>query len=325
MQADPVVVGATLPLTGPVADFGAAQRRGVEAALARVNDDGGVDVGGEQRKVELVVVDDEGDADVAGQRALILVRRQEPSAALLGACAPPVTLVRVAEARDVPLVSACGPLPQPDSPVPATSTWQLGPSAGAHAAAVAGAIGPPELGPVALVVSPGRSSAAWSAALTAAGQPLAGTWTRGAGGWDATVTAARAAGATRVVAVTGPPEGLLLWQAVVGQGWQPRAAYVRDAGLSTSWIRAVGQRGEGVVTDLVGAPGSTPEQAVEQASAAATDVLLDALSRADSARRTDIAEALATGPAALLGAQDDGEPPALATWRDGELEPLPGG
>jgi ABC-type branched-subunit amino acid transport system substrate-binding protein len=202
--------------------------------------------------VELVVVDDEGNPDVAGQRALVLVRRQEPSAALLGACAPAVTLVRVAEARQVPLVSACGPLPQPDSPVPVASTWQLGPSPDAHAAAVAAALGPPGSGPVALVVSPGRSPAAWASALAAAGQPLAGTWTRGPGGragWEVTAAQVRASGATRVLAVTDPPDGLLLWQAVVQQGWQPRAAYVRDAGLSTSWIRAVGEAGEGVVTD----------------------------------------------------------------------------
>jgi ABC-type branched-subunit amino acid transport system substrate-binding protein len=313
-------------LSGPVADFGGAQQRGIEAALARANDAGGVDVGGEQRRVELVVVDDEGNPDVAGQRALVLVRRQEPSAALLGACAPAVTLVRVAEARQVPLVSACGPLPQPDSPVPVASTWQLGPSPGAHAAAVAAALGPPGSGPVALVVSPGRSPAAWASALAAAGQPLAGTWTRGPGGragWEVTAAQVRASGATRVLAVTDPPDGLLLWQAVVQQGWQPRAAYVRDAGLSTSWIRAVGEAGEGVVTDLVGDAGSTPEQAVEEASAVATDVVLVALSRAGSARRSDIAEALAAGPAVLLGTPDAGPPPVLGTWRDGGLEQLP--
>lgn len=322
-------MGAALPLSGPVAAFGHAQRRGLERAVARVNRRGGVDVAGERREVELVVLDHRGDADVAGQRALVLVRRRAPVAALLGACAPPLTVVRVAEAREVPLVSGCGPLPLPDTPVAPGHTWQLGPGEGEHAAAVVAALGPAAHGPVALLTTAGRSASAHAAALAAAGQAVAGTWARGpagpqgAAGWQEAVHAAQQAGATRVLALTEPPDGLALWRELDRQGWRPRAAYVRDAGLTGAWPSLRG--GDGVLTDLHGPPGRTPEQVAEQAAGQAMQVLLDALSQAGSARRGDVDRALAGTAARLLGSPGPGTPPQLGVWRDGGLVTLPRG
>ena len=91
-----LVLGAALPLTGVLGPLGAAEQRGVERALARVNADGGVVVAGERRRVELLVRDTGSVPDVAGQSALVLVRGPFRPIALIGPCAPPVPLVRVA-------------------------------------------------------------------------------------------------------------------------------------------------------------------------------------------------------------------------------------
>lgn len=320
VQADPVVVGATLPLSGPLAAFGAAQRRGVQAVVDRANAGAGVRVGGEPRQVRLVVLDDRGDADVAGQRALVLVRGRDAAAALLGACAPPVTVVLVAEAREVPLVSGCGPLPLPARAVPPAHTWQLGPDDDAHAAAVATALVARGRGPVAVLGTAGRATAAHTAALAASGAEISGVWSRGpagpqgTAGWREAVEAARTSGATRVLALTEPPDGLLLWQELARQGWRPDAAYVRDAGLTPGWPGL--PAADGVLTDL---HGSSPAEGAEAGAAAAAQALLDALGRAGSARRVDIGEALAGGPARLLGSSGGGSAPQLGSWQDGVL------
>ena len=56
-SAAPVVVGMTLPLSGPDAPFGAALRDGAQLAVARANAAGGV----AGRPIELALRDDGGD------------------------------------------------------------------------------------------------------------------------------------------------------------------------------------------------------------------------------------------------------------------------
>src|SRR5438046_4817551 len=60
--AQPVMVGAVVPLTGRYGAGGAQVRAGYEIAVEHINTAGGVTVGGKKQPLELVLLDDESDA-----------------------------------------------------------------------------------------------------------------------------------------------------------------------------------------------------------------------------------------------------------------------
>ena len=69
--AQTIKIGTPLALTGGLADEGKKQVVAYEMWLKRVNDAGGIDVGGQKRKVELIRYDYQTD----GQRAQQLAER----------------------------------------------------------------------------------------------------------------------------------------------------------------------------------------------------------------------------------------------------------
>src|SRR6266699_2114671 len=60
--AQPVKVGAVVPLTGRYGAGGAQVRAGYEIAVEHINAAGGVTVGGKKMPIELTLLDDESDA-----------------------------------------------------------------------------------------------------------------------------------------------------------------------------------------------------------------------------------------------------------------------
>lgn len=314
------MIGAALPLTGELAALGAAQREGAERAVARVNEDGGLDVGGTRRPVELAVRDTGSVAEAAAQFALILVRGPEEVVALLGPCTPPLSLVRVAEARLVPLLTGCQPLPAAGL----HHTWQVGPTEDARAAAVFTALA--DAGPArrtALLLSNERAEQPWSAAAAGAGFSVVSTGRPTGADWAGAVAQAAAAGADVVVAVTRSPEGARLWAELDRQDLEPRSAYVSEAGLGSPWYAAVGRDGDGVLTDDVHPPTTAGRQgpgparadlAVTAVSDELATALLEAVAAAGSTGRGAVNAQLATAATPA--------PARLAQWRDGELVPV---
>ncbi len=108
---DPIVIGASLPLTGPLQAFGTSLQTGYEAAVDEVNAAGGLDVGGTAHEVQLVVQDNASDGDKAGEQARSLVL-DSGAIALLGPATPPLTIPvsAVAEQLKVPLISTITPI-----------------------------------------------------------------------------------------------------------------------------------------------------------------------------------------------------------------------
>jgi branched-chain amino acid transport system substrate-binding protein len=99
--ADPVRIGVTTILSGPNADRGQSEQYGVELALQRINESGGV-LG---RPVEAFYADNAADPATGIAAAKQLIEQQHVSV-LLGALATPVTraVMPVANAAKVPLV-----------------------------------------------------------------------------------------------------------------------------------------------------------------------------------------------------------------------------
>src|SRR2546429_6963806 len=63
--SQPIVIGASLPLTGPLASIGTILKAGYQAAIDDVNASGGLNVQGAKAKVSLVILDNASDADKA--------------------------------------------------------------------------------------------------------------------------------------------------------------------------------------------------------------------------------------------------------------------
>jgi len=99
--ADPVRIGVTTILSGPNADRGQSEQYGVELALQRINESGGV-LG---RPVEAFYADNAADPATGIAAAKQLIEQQRVSV-LLGALATPVTraVMPVANAAKAPLV-----------------------------------------------------------------------------------------------------------------------------------------------------------------------------------------------------------------------------
>jgi branched-chain amino acid transport system substrate-binding protein len=109
--ADEIVIGASLPLSGPLAGFGNYQKWGYETAVNDVNKAGGLSVGGKKMPVKLVIRDDKTDPSVVASNTETLISR-EKAVAMLGSCTPALVNAGalVAERRKVPLVAGCDPL-----------------------------------------------------------------------------------------------------------------------------------------------------------------------------------------------------------------------
>ena len=108
---DQVKIGASLPLSGPLAGFGSFVKWGYQAAVADVNKKGGIDVGGKKKKVKLVLLDDKTDPNTVANNTTRLITRDRVHA-MLGSCTPALVNAGaiVADRNRVPLVTGCDPL-----------------------------------------------------------------------------------------------------------------------------------------------------------------------------------------------------------------------
>jgi branched-chain amino acid transport system substrate-binding protein len=66
-SAQEIKIGAVLPVTGKESKIGGAYKQATELAIKEVNDAGGLDVGGQKRKINLVLLDDTSDGAKSAQ------------------------------------------------------------------------------------------------------------------------------------------------------------------------------------------------------------------------------------------------------------------
>jgi branched-chain amino acid transport system substrate-binding protein len=109
--AEEIVIGASLPLSGPLAGFGMYQKWGYETAVKDQNKAGGILVDGKKLPVRLVIRDDKTDPNVTASNSESLLSRDN-AVALLGSCTPALVKAGalVAERRKAPIVAGCDPL-----------------------------------------------------------------------------------------------------------------------------------------------------------------------------------------------------------------------
>ena len=125
-NGDTIVIGASIPLSGPLAGFGSFQKWGYQHAVDEVNAAGGIEIDGEKKKVELKLLDDKTDPNVVSSNTQTLISKDDVDA-LLGSCTPALVTAGavVADRAKVPFVTGCSPLTAFTSVQDWTYAWDI--------------------------------------------------------------------------------------------------------------------------------------------------------------------------------------------------------
>lgn len=316
----PIVLGTTLPLTGQLGVFGPIIQDAYKQAVADINAAGGVDVGGAERKLKLVVKDSKSDPTVVTSTARSLIVDDE-AVALLGSVSPPLTipLSVVAEQERVPALSSLTP----------TRAWLGGNPDGWNYAydvfvdemeQTAVNFKASDLAKtnkkVALFTDTGEDGAVmgklWEAQAPKHGYTIAyhAQFPVGTTDFSQFVQKAMDADADVMIAQVTPPDAAALWKQMKSLGYQPVTAWPEKGG-TTGFPAAVGALAEGSSVFGYWSPsnGNVGGQKIYDAAKtkygegtathgyiaiyAMVQVLADAISRADSTDPEEINDALA--------------------------------
>lgn len=105
-----IVIGASLPISGPLAGFGLYLDWGYNHAVDQVNKAGGIIISGKPHKVKLVVRDDKTDPNTTASNTDALISR-DGAIAILASPTPPMVAAGglIAERNRVPFITGCCP------------------------------------------------------------------------------------------------------------------------------------------------------------------------------------------------------------------------
>ncbi|HUZ90893.1 MAG TPA: amino acid ABC transporter substrate-binding protein [Methylocella sp.] len=124
--ADEIVIGASIPLSGPLAGFGGFQKWGYQHAVDLVNKGGGISIGGKKMRVKLIIRDDRTDPNTTASNTETLISHDKVNA-MLGSCTPALVNAGalVADRHKIPMVTACDPIGAFESVHKWTYVWDI--------------------------------------------------------------------------------------------------------------------------------------------------------------------------------------------------------
>lgn len=316
-----VAIGAPLPLSGPLAPFGATIQAGYERAIADANTSGGVMVGAERRKFQLVVRDSQSQPNLAAGQARSLVD-ENGVAALLGSVSPPLTIPvsTVAESKHVPMVTTLTPVGAWAAANPSgwKYSWDIFFAEDQMTDLqyqTANLLKTNKR--VALFTDNEQDGAVmgelWKAKAAKFGYTIAShaTFPVGTNDFGSFIAEAKKAGATVVIAQMIPPDAFALWKQMKSLGYAPAVAFCEKCGAVGGWPHELGPVGNGTMnasfwSPALGRPqtqeflnsyrakfGTTPDLNTVVASYTAAKVLLDAIASSHSTDADKIDDALA--------------------------------
>ncbi len=319
--ADEIIIGASIPLSGPLAGFGSYEQWGYKRAVDEVNRAGGILVDGKKRQVKLIIRDDKTDPNVTASNTETLIGR-DGAIAMLGSCTPPLVNAGalVAERRKIPIVTACAPLESFKAAHKWTYAWDLffhEPDLASAPFKLIKDLGAEtnktiailhENGPDGQVVGgqvwPGLAKDAGYEVVQNASFPLDNTQ------FNSTIAEAKSKGAEIVLIMAITPQAVAIRKQMAAAGYSPKILVIEKGAEPVQFAEALGKLAEGVMVggywdpsfpfpgaaDLAKAFESETKQTSSQHIAdtyAAAQVLLDAIATAGSTNAEKINAAIA--------------------------------
>ena len=350
-DTSPIVVGASIPMTGPVGPLGSPIQVGYQLAVDDVNGAGGLNIGGSRRMVALHVLDDQSDPNLASAQARTLILRDNAVALLGGATSPiNISLSVVADQFRRPLVTSFVPV----------HAWLSGRPSGWHYAwqfftdevsqcdaqyQAANLVKTNRR--VALFNTTDQDGIAFGA-LCAQRAPASGytiadhaSFPNGTTDFSSQIAAAQAANAQVLIAAMAPPDAITLWKQMKALDYRPSIAICEEGADTAGFRQALGKLAEGAMAGnwwsaSFGYPqtqrfvaryakqfgGITPDLSIIVTAYSAARVLFDAMVAAGSTDPAAINAALARthktypiGPIAFGPNHADGLPQVMDQWQ----------
>ena len=320
--SDEIVIGASVPLSGPLAGFGSYEQWGYKRAVDEVNRARRDHRRWQEAKlVKLIIRDDKTDPNVTASNTETLIGR-DGAIAMLGSCTPPLVNAGalVAERRKVPIVTACAPLEsfkaahkwvyawdlffhEPDL---ASAPFKLMKDLGAQTNKKIAVLH--ENGPDGQVVGgqvwPGLAKEFGYEVVENASFPLDNTQ------FNSTIAEAKSKGAEIVLIMAITPQAVAIRKQMASAGYSPKILVIEKGAEPVQFAEALGKLAEGVMVggywdpsfpfpgaaDLAKAFETETKQTSSQHIAdtyAAAQILLDAIAAAGSTNADKINAAIA--------------------------------
>ena len=259
-SSGPIVIGASIPLTGPLAGFGYFEKWGYQHAVNVANSAGGIKIDGVKRKVKLIILDDQTNPNTTVNNVQQLIT-QDHVDALLGSCTD--SLVEpgalIANRMGVPLVTPCAAT----NTFAATAKWtwawdlffnsenltetpfntadELGLKAKTNSkVAIIHSNGKNE-NIIGTIEWPARAKKhGWKVVYNTAVPPTQTQFT-------SSLQAAKAAGADMLLVVISPPGAIALRKQMVSVGYAPKILVEEEGGEPLQFAQALGKLANGVM------------------------------------------------------------------------------
>jgi branched-chain amino acid transport system substrate-binding protein len=317
----PVVIGASLPLSGALAGFGSFQKWGYQHAVKQVNDAGGLSVGGVKRKVDLKIVDDKTDPNQVSTNIKTLISSNK-AVGLLGSCTPDLVNpgAVVADSQGVPFVAGCDPLEVFTGVKKWTWAWDIFfsvPELSASSFKAMDELGFQTNKKVAILHDNGPDgkivgTTIWPQVAKQSGYQVVANEEFPVDNTDfsAAVQKAKSSGADILLVDCVTPQAISLRKQMAAVGWTPKVMVNEKGAEPVQYAQALGNLADGVIVGAYWDPsfpypgakdlqrafesetGQTSSQHIADSYAAA-QVLLDAISSAGSTDPQKINDAIA--------------------------------
>ena len=315
-----LVIGSTLPVTGPLSSLGALIKAGSVQAVADVNAAGGLQVGDDKRKVKLVVLDNKSDPNQVTQQARTLIERNH-AVALVGSVTPPLSipLSNVAERSRVPAMMTNTPVLawQAGNPGGWKYAWDVFVNENQQTALDLQAAALVDTNKKVALFTDSEDDGVVMGKLWQQEAPKQGfdvvyhaKFPVGTTDYGQYIKKAKAAGAEVMFAIMIPPDAIALWKQMKALGWAPKIASCEKCSHTAAWPQALGELADGTMnfgfwapdlgyadSDRIAQLWSSKYKLVDLQTVAfnygVTKTLLDAISRAGSTDPDKINAAIA--------------------------------
>jgi branched-chain amino acid transport system substrate-binding protein len=259
-SSGPIVIGASIPLTGPLAGFGYFEKWGYQHAVSLVNNAGGIKIDGTKRKVKLIILDDQTNPNTTVNNVQQLIT-QDHVDALLGSCTD--SLVEpgalIANRMGIPMVTPCAATNTFGVTAKWTWAWDLffnSENLTETPFNTADELGlkAKTNGKVAIIHSNGKNENiigtvewpawakkhGWKVVYNTAVPPTQTQFT-------SSLQAAKAAGADMLLVVISPPGAIALRKQMVSVGYNPKILVEEEGGEPLQFAQALGKLANGVM------------------------------------------------------------------------------